>query len=160
MFDSAFIPYDAEGRDVSLDAEYMYTVDGLRLKVRRFEYYRAEDCDYNCFILAYEDNPNAIKADRYKVSELYTTKPRLNLLNKQCVINDLSTLKHKLNALIVRLGFDKDLYDILRAYTLDILDMEPVNFVGYDSRTALRIILTNLQIDLYDIAEKIEDIDA
>lgn len=159
-FNPAFIPYDADGRDVSLDSEYMYRFDGSRLKVRRFEYYRAEDCDYNWFILASEDSSNAINVDRYKVSELYITKPSLNVLNKQCVIDDLNTLKHKLNALIVRLGFDKDLYDILRDYALDILDMEPVNFVGYNARTALRIILTNLQVALYDIAEKIEDLDA
>lgn len=34
------------------------------------------------------------------------------------------------------------------------------NFIGYDARTSLRIILVHLRGDLYDVFEKIEDINA
>lgn len=49
---STFVPYDATGRAVNLDIEYMYRCDGLKLKVIRFEYYKSDDADYNWFILA------------------------------------------------------------------------------------------------------------
>lgn len=37
IFVSTFIPYDATGRAVNLDTEYMYRYDGLKLKVIRFD---------------------------------------------------------------------------------------------------------------------------
>lgn len=159
MFDSAstFIPYDAAGRAVNLDAEYMYRDDGLMLKVIRFEYYKSYDADYNWFVLTTIDN-NDISGERYKVSDLYVERSAND--NKQSALNDLNDLRHKLNSLINRLGYDKDLYDILRGYTLYELDIEPVNFIGFDARTSLRIILSHLRGDLYDIYDEIEDLNA
>lgn len=67
MFDSTFIPYDATGRVVNLDVEFMYMCAGLKLKVIRFGYYKSDDTDYNWFILAPIDRSNAIKADIYDI---------------------------------------------------------------------------------------------
>ena len=153
-----FIPYDATGRAVNLNTEYLYRRDGLKLNVICFEYYKSDDADYNWFVLASIDGNNDIRAERYKVSDLYVKRPSNE--NKQSAINDLNDLKHKLNNLIGSLGYDRDLYDILRGYALTMLDIEPVNFIGYDARTSLRIILVHLRANLYDMAEKIEEIDA
>lgn len=155
-----FIPYDATGQAVNLDTEYMYRDDGLKLKVIRFEYYKSNDADYNWFILTPVDGSNSIKEDRYKVSDLYVNCPTIELMNRQSAIKDLNNLKHKLDNLIYRLCYDKDLYDILRGYALDKLDIEPVNFIGYDARTSLQIILAHLRGDLYDMYEKLEDSNA
>ena len=157
---STFVPYDATGRAVNLDAEYMYRDDGLKLKVIRFEYYKSDDADYNWFILTPVDGSNSIKADRYKVSDLYVNSPTIALMNRQSAIKDLNNLKHKLDNLIYRLCYDKNLYDILLGYALDKLDIEPVDFIGYDARTSLQIILAHLRGDLYDMCEKLEDSDA
>jgi len=75
-FVSTFIPYDATGRVVNLDTEYMYRDDGLKLKVIRFEYYKCDYVDYNWFILAQIECSN-VKADRYKVCDLYKLKDKL-----------------------------------------------------------------------------------
>ena len=158
MFVSTFIPYDATGRAVNLNTEYMYRCDGLRLNVIRFEYYKSDDADYNWFVLAPIDCNNDIRAERYKVSDLYVECP--TTVSKPSVINDFHDLQHKLNNLICSLGCDRDLYDILRVYALTELDIEPANFIGYDARTSLRIILVHLRGDLYDVFEKIEDINA
>lgn len=157
-FVSIFIPYDAIGRAVNLNTEYLYRSDGLKLKVIRFEYYKSDDTDYNWFVLAPIDGNNDIRAERYKVSDLYVECPSND--NKQSAINDLNDLKHKLNNLICSLGCDRDLYYILRVYALNNLDIDPVNFIGHDARTSLRIILVHLRGNLYDMAEKIEEIDA
>lgn len=157
-FVSTFIPYDVTGRAVNLNTEYLYRCDGLKLNVIRFEYYKSDDADYNWFVLAPIDGNNDIRAERYKVSDLYVEYPSDE--NKQSVINDLNDLKHKLNNLIGSLGYDRDLYDILSGYALTKLDIEPVNFIGYDARTSLRIILVHLRGILYDMSDKIEDIDA
>lgn len=155
---STFIPYDATGRAVNLNIEYLYRCDGLKLNVICFEYYKSDDADYNWFVLVPIDGNNDIRGERYKVSDLYVECPSNE--NKQSVINDLNDLKRKLNNLIGSLGYDRDLYDILRGYALTILDIEHVNFIGYDARTSLRIILVHLRANLYDMAEKIEGIDA
>lgn len=76
-FVSTFIPYDVTGRAVKLDTEYMYRCDGLKLKVIRFEYCKSDDSDYNWFILSPTDRSNAIKADRYKVADLYDTAEKM-----------------------------------------------------------------------------------
>lgn len=100
VFVSTFIPYDATGRAVNLDTEYMYREDGLRLKVIRFEYYKSDDADCNWFILAPVDSSNAIKVDLYKVSELYIERPSdANVIQ---AINDLYSLESKL----LKLGFN------------------------------------------------------
>lgn len=95
-----FIPYDATGRAVNLDTEYMYMDDGLKLKVIRFEYYKCDDADYNWFILAQIECSNVIKADRYKVCELYLDCPSNS--NVQCAIQDLNKLKFE----VVKLGLN------------------------------------------------------
>lgn len=99
-FVSTFIPYDVTGRAVNLDTEYMYRDDGLKLKVIRFEYYKCDDVDYNWFILAQIECSNAIKADRYKVCELYLDCP--SNANVQCAIQDLNKLKLE----VVKLGLN------------------------------------------------------
>lgn len=99
-FVSTFIPYDATGRAVNLDTEYMYSDDGLKLKVIRFEYYKCDDADYNWFILAQIECSNVIKADRYKVCELYLDCPSNE--NVQCAIQDLNKLKIE----VVKLGLN------------------------------------------------------
>lgn len=144
---STFIPYDATGRAVNFNTEYLYRCDGLKLNVICFEYYKSDDADYNWFVLVPIDGNNDIRVERYKVSDLYVECPSNE--NKQSAINDLNDLKHKLNNLIGSLG-----------YALTMLDIEPVNFIGYDARTSLRIILVHLRANLYDMAEKIEEIDA
>lgn len=95
---STFIPYDATGRAVNLNTEYMYSDDGLKLKVIRFEYYKCDDADYNWFILAQIECSNVINADRYKVCELYLDCP--SNANVQCAIQDLKKLKLE----VVKLG--------------------------------------------------------
>ena len=97
---STFIPYDATGRVVNLDTEYMYRDDGLKLKVIRFEYYKCDDADYDCFILAKNECSNTIKAYRYKVCELYLDCP--SNANVQCAIQDLNKLKLE----VVKLGLN------------------------------------------------------
>ena len=99
-FVSTFIPYDATGRAVNLDTEYMYMDDGLKLKVIRFEYYKCDDADYNWFILAQIECSNVIKAGRYKVCELYLDCP--SNANVQCAIQDLNKLKLE----VVKLGLN------------------------------------------------------
>jgi hypothetical protein len=99
-FVSTFIPYDATGRAVNLDTEYMYRDDGLKLKVIRFEYYKCDDADYNWFILAQIECSNAIKEVRYKVCELYLDCP--SNANVQCAIQDLNKLKLE----VVKLGLN------------------------------------------------------
>lgn len=96
-FISTCIPYDATGRTVNLNTEYMYRDDGLKLKVIRFEYYKSDDADYNWFILAPIDGSNSIKADRYKVADLYVAPP--SDANKQRAIQDL----YKLGSEVVKL---------------------------------------------------------
>lgn len=99
-FVSTFIPYDTTVRAVNLDTEYMYRDDGLKLKVIRFEYYKCDDADYNWFILAQIERSNEIKADRYKVCELYLDCP--SNANVQCAIQDLNKLKLE----VVKLGLN------------------------------------------------------
>lgn len=158
MFVSTFIPYDVTGRAVNLDTEYMYRCDGLKLKVIRFEYYKSDDADYNWFILTLTDRSNAIKADRYKVADLYLDCP----INKevQQSINDVYTLKDKLSELMFPLTSAQDIYDILCNYAYDNLDVEKGKYVGATDKQVLIQILTSFRWDLYDIAEKLENHDA
>lgn len=97
---STCVPYDATGRVVNLDTEYMCRDDGLKLKVIRFEYYKCDDADYNWFILAQNECSNTIKVDRYKVCELYLDCP--SNANVQCAIQDLNKLKLE----VVKLGLN------------------------------------------------------
>lgn len=119
------VPYDAAGRAVNLDTEYMYRYDGLKPKVIRFEYYKSDDADYNWFILAPIDGSNAIKADRYKVSELYIEHPS-NAYVKNA-INDLYKLKSKLFKLDFKLSYGsgerKDLCEMIDRAELDLQDI-------------------------------------
>ena len=124
-FVSTFIPYDATGRAVNLDTEYMYRDDGLKLKVIRFEYYKSDNADYNWFILASIDGFNAIKADRYKVSELYIERPSNAYV--QNTINDLYKLKDKLFKLDFKLAYGSvernDLCEMIDQAELDLQDI-------------------------------------
>ena len=158
MFDSTFIPYDATGRAVNLDVEFMYRCDGLKLKVIRFEYYKSDDTDYNWFIFAPIDRSNAIKADRYKVADLYLDYP----INKevQQSVNDVCTLKDKLSELMFQLTSAQDIYDILCNYAYYNLGVEKGKYVGTTDKQELIQILTRFRWDLYDIAEKMENSDA
>jgi hypothetical protein len=42
---STCVPHDATDFVVSLNTEYMYRYDGLKLKVIRFEYYECDDAE-------------------------------------------------------------------------------------------------------------------
>lgn len=112
-FVSTFIPYDATGRAVNLNTEYMYRDDGLRLKVIRFEYYKSDDADCNWFILSSIDSSNAIKADRYKVTDLYVTPP--SNANTERAMQDLHKLVSELVKIKYNLAFgctsDSELFD-------------------------------------------------
>lgn len=127
MFVSDFIPYDVTVRAVNLDTEYMYRCDGLKLKVIRFEYYKSDNSDFNWFILSQIDGSNAIKADRYKVSDLYLDCP----INKE--------VQHSVN------------------YAYDNLGIEKGKYVGTTDKQVLIQILARFRWDLYDIAEKLEN---
>ena len=117
-----FVPYDATGRAVNLNTEYMYRDDGLRLKVLRFEYYKSDDVDYNWFILAPIDSSNAIKADRYKVSDLYVDCPANANVNG--AIQDLYVLFDKLvrldTNLVCNCSLDKSIYDNLAQFEVNL----------------------------------------
>lgn len=99
-FVSIFVPYDAIGREVNLNTEYMYRDDGLKLKVLHFEYYKSDNADYNWFILGLTDSSNDIKADRYKVADLYVDSPANETINR--AIHDLDKLNNK----IIKLKFN------------------------------------------------------
>lgn len=133
-FVSTFIPYDATGRAVNLNTEYMYRDDGLKLKVIRFEYYKSDDADYNWFILAPIDGSNAIKADRYKVCDLYLDCPSNE--NIQCMIQDLKKLKLE----VVKLG-------------LNI-------YYGRGKSNVLFEMANQIELDLQGIIRKLENHDA
>ena len=133
-FVSTFIPYDATGRAVNLDTEYMYRDDGLRLKVIRFEYYKSDDADYNWFILAPIDSSNTIKAERYKVCDLYIELP------------SNAYVKNAIN----------DLYNLLsKVYKLDF----NLNY-GSGERSELCKMIDQAELDLSDIIRKLENPDA
>lgn len=117
-FVSTFIPYGATGRAVNPDTEYMYR----------------DDADYNWFILPPIDSSNAIKADLYKVCELYIEPP-----SNACVknaINDLYKLKGKLFKLDFNLTY------------------------GSGDRSELCKMIERAELDLSDIINKLEDRDA
>lgn len=133
-FVSTFIPYDATGRAVNLDTEYMYRDDGLKLKVIRFEYYKSDDADYNWFILTSIDGSNNIKDALYKVCELYLERPSNAYV--QNAINDL----YKLNGKLLKLDFNL-LY-------------------GSGERSELCRMINQAEVDLEDIIRKLENHDA
>ena len=112
-FISTCIPYDATGRAVNLNTEYMYRDDGLKLKVIRFEYYKSDNADFNWFILAPIDASNSIKADRYKVADLYVTPP--SNANTERAIQDLHKLGSEVfklkNNLVFGCTSDSELFD-------------------------------------------------
>lgn len=128
------VPHDATGRAVKLDTEYMYRDDGLKLEVIRFEYYKCDDVDYNWFILAQIYDSNVIKADRYKVSDLYIEHPSNAYV--QNAINDLYKLKDKLFELYFNLIY------------------------GQVKRNELCEMINQLELDLQDIINKLENPDA
>lgn len=131
---STFIPYDAIGRAVNLNTEYMYRDDGLKLKVIRFEYYKCDDVDYNWFILAQIECSNVIKADRYKVCDLYIERPSNTYVKN--AINDLYKLKDKLFKLDFNLTY------------------------GSVERSELCKMIDRTEVDLQDIISKLENSDA
>lgn len=158
MFDSAFIPYDATGRAVNLDTDCMYRRDGLKLRVIRFEYYKSDTADYNWSILASIDGSNAIKADTYKVADLYLDRPTDKEVQRGA--NDVYILKDQLSELIFQLTSAQDIYDILCDYAYNNLGIEKGKYVGATDKSVLIQILTRLRWTLYDIAEKMETHDA
>lgn len=133
-FVSTFIPYDATGRAVNLDIEYMYRGDGLKLKVLRFEYYKSDNADYNWYILAPVDSSNEIKADRYKVCDLYLESP--SDMNTQNAINDLYNLLSKVYKLDFNLTY------------------------GGGERSELCEMIDQAELDLQNIIRKLENPDA
>lgn len=120
---STFIPYDATGRAVNLDTEHMYSDDGLKLKVIRFECYKCDDADYNLFILAQIECSNVIKAGRYKVCESYLDCP--SNANVQCAIQDLNKLKLEVVKLGVNIyygmGKSNVLFEMVKQIETDLL---------------------------------------
>lgn len=158
MFVSTFVPHDATGLAVRLDTEYMYRADGLRLKVLRFEYYKSVNVDSNWYILSPTDSSNEIKADRYKVSDLYLDCPSIKDVQKS--INDLIDLKRKLSELMFQLTSSQDTYDILCNYVYDNSDIERGTFIGATVNRVLILIFTQFRRDLYNIIEKLETNDA
>lgn len=131
---STCVPYDATGRAVDLNTEYMYRDDWLKLKVIRFEYYKCDDADYNWFILAQIECSNVIKADRYKVCDLYIECPSNEYV--QNAINDLYKLKDKLFKLDFNLTY------------------------GSVERSELCKMIDHTEVDLQDIIRKLENSDA
>lgn len=105
------VPHDATGRAVNLDTEYMYSGDGLKLKVIRFEYYKCDDFDYNWFILAQIECSDVVKAGRYKVCELYLHSS--SNANVQCAIQDLNKLKLEVVKLGLNIYYDRGLSNVL-----------------------------------------------
>ena len=112
----------------------MYRDDGLKLKVIRFEYYKSDDADYNWFILAPIDGSNAIKADRYKVCELYLERPSNAYV--QNAINDLYNLLGKVYKLDFNLNY------------------------GSGERSELCKMIDQAELDLQGIIRKLENSDA
>lgn len=125
MFVSTFVPYDATGRVVNLDTEYMYRDDGLKLKVLRFEYYKSDNADYNWFILTLTDSSNDIKVDRYKVADLYVDSPPNENINR--AIHDLDKLNNKIIKLKFNLVYgctsDSKLFDELTKVHCDLINI-------------------------------------
>lgn len=128
------VPYDVTDSAISLNTEYMYRDDGLKLKVIRFEYYKCDDADYNWFILAQIEGSNVIKANRYKVIELYIECPSNAYV--QNAINDLYKLKGKLFKLDFNLTY------------------------GSGERSELCKMIDQAEVDLQDIIRKLENPDA
>lgn len=137
-FVSTFIPYDATGRAVNLDTEYMYRDDGLKLKVIRFEYYKSDDTDYNWSVLTQEDKLKADNKynnpDRYKVCDLYIERP--SNVYVQNAINDLYNL-------------------LSQVYKLDF----NLNY-GSGERSELCKMIDQAELDLQGIIRKLENHDA
>lgn len=131
---STCVPYDATGRAVDLNTEYMYRDDGLKLKVIRFEYYKCDDIDYNWFILAPIDSSNTIKADRYKVCDLYIERPSNAYV--QNAINDLYNLLSKVYKLDFNLTY------------------------GSEERSELSKMIDQVEVDIQDIIRKLENSNA
>lgn len=162
-FITTFVPYDAEGRTVNLNTEYMFRDDGLKLNVLRFEYYKDNDNDSSCnwFVLTQEDELKMNKYDspaRYKVSELYLDFPvNTNILN---AVDDLKSLRDELSQLIYVLTSSRDINDILSDYAYIYLHVDNDKCIGVTVKRKLIFILGYLKSDLFGVIKKLENSDA
>lgn len=157
MFVSTLVPYDATGRAVNLNTEYMYRADGLKLKILRFEYYKSDNADYNWFILAPIASSNAIEGDRYKVSELYLDCP-VNT-NARSAVDDLESLRDDLSQLTYMLTSSRDMTDILSDYAYTYLHVDD-KCIGVTAKRKLIFILEYLKSNLFCVLTKLENNDA
>lgn len=161
MFISTCVPNDATGLTVSLNTEYMYRDDGLKLEVLAFEYVKDSDPDFRWFVLTRENKYKTSRladADRYRVSELYLEQPKVS--NTAVALKGLKDLRSKLSNLMFALSFDDDTYYAVNKYALNNLDIEPHQFNAWDANSALRLVLNNFRNDLYNVTKLLENSDA
>lgn len=148
------VPRDATDFVVSLNTEYMYTYDGLKLKVCEFGYSK----DFGWCVYVMDDKPRCDKyndSKRYKLSELYVNRPPKS--NVQRAIDDLSDIKYKLGKLTFYLADEQDIYDALRDYAFDNLDLNKGDVIGWDASSVLRLILSHVRVDLFNIINKLNE---
>lgn len=156
-FVSTCVPYDATGRIVNLNTEYMFRSDGLKMKVLCFEYYGDD-----LWIALVKEKP--LKADsckngeRYDVSLLYVECP--TNANTQIAIQDLRKLDTKMQNLAYALTKQRNTYDILVNYAFENLDIEKGTFIGATVNRVLIEILMCFRRDLCNIIGKLENSDA
>lgn len=142
------VPYDATDSVISLNTKYMYSKDGSKLRV--FEFWYSKDFGWRVYTAG--DGGNVIS---YKPSELYVNCPSDS--NVQRAINDLSDIKYKLGKLTFYLVDEQDIYDALRDYAFDNLDLKKGDVIGWDASSVLRLILLHVRYDLFDIINKLQE---
>lgn len=160
-FITTLVLYDAEGRTVNLNTEYMFRDDGLKLNVLRFEYYKDTDSSCNWFVLTQEDELKMNKYDssaRYKVSELYLDCP-VNT-NIRSAVDDLKSLRDELSQLMYMLTSSRDITDILSDYAYIYLHVDNDKCIGVTAKRKLIFILGYLKSDLLGVLKKLENADA
>lgn len=148
------VPRDATDSIVSLNTEYMYNKDGSELRVLEFGYSK----DFGWCVYVMDDKPRSDKyndAKRYKTSELYVNYPPDS--NVQRAINDLSDVKYKLGKLTFYLADEQDIYDALRDYAFDNLDLNKGDVIGWDASSVLRLILLHVRVDLFNTINKLDE---
>lgn len=144
------VPYDATDSAISLNTKYMYSKDGSELRVFEFGYSKY----FGWSVYAAKEDGKVI---RYKPSELYVNCPSNS--NVQCAIDDLSDIKYKLGKLTFYLTDEQDIYNALRDYAFDNLDLKKGDVIGWDASCVLRLILSHVRDDLFNIIKKLDEIE-
>lgn len=142
------VPHDATDSAISLDTQYMYSKDGVELRVLEFGYSK----EFGWRVYASDDGTNGTS---YKPFELYANCPLKS--NVQRAIDDLSDIKYKLGKLTFYLADEQDIYDALRDYAFDNLNLNKGNVIGWDASSVLRLILSHVRVDLVDIINKLNE---